>query len=138
MLSKWLILKRKTWRIGFHFSMKKNDKIEKANTLGRVINLLSKRQLNMFCAVIAWYQIHNKMSYYLAERSRRRLFIDLMFKKVMKKGKIEDRRWEVINHLEDTVKPTMREELIKLGKACAKNVPIRELNEMAKNARGRV
>ena len=78
------------------------------------------------------------MSYYLAERSRRRLFIDLMFKKVMKKGKIEDRRWEVINHLEDTVKPTMRDELIKLGKACAKNVPIRELNEMAKNARGRV
>ena len=55
----------------------------------------------------------------------------------MKRGKIEDRRQEVLNYLEDTAKPTMRDELIKLGKACARNRPISELNDMAKNARGR-
>lgn len=52
------------------------------------------------------------------------------YEKIVKRG-------EVLKHLEDTAKPTMVDELIKLGKACARNHPIRELNDMAKNARGR-
>ena len=57
--------------------MIREERVIKAKTLSQAIMLLSKKQLNRFAAVVAWYQVHNNLYYYLDERNTKRLFIDL-------------------------------------------------------------
>ena len=115
--------------------MIREEKVVNANTLGRAVMLLSKKQLYRFAAVVAWYQVHNNLYYYLDERETRYLFIDLFIGKRLNNKTISERRSIVLNHLEVYLREEKEKYLIELAKAAAEGKTIRELNEIAKRVK---
>lgn len=114
--------------------MIREEKVIKANTLGQAIMLLSKKQLDRFSAVVAWYQIHNNLYYFLDERETKHLFIDLFIGKRMMNKTISERRSIVLNHLELYLREEKERYLIALAKGAAERKTIKELKEIAERA----
>lgn len=114
--------------------MIREEKVIKANTLGQAVMLLSKKQLDRFSAVVAWYQIHYNLYYFLDERETKHLFIDLFIGKRMLNKTISERRSIVLNHLELYLRPEKEKYLIVLAKAAAERKTVRELKEIAEGA----
>ena len=96
--------------------------------------LLSKRQLNRFSAVVAWYQVHYNLNYFLDERDTKNLFIDLFIGKRLNNRPINDRRFVILSHLEMYLIEEKEKVLIELAKASAEGKTIRELNIIAQGA----
>ena len=115
--------------------MIREEKVIKANTLGQAIMLLSKKQLDRFAAVVAWYQIHNNLYYFLDERETQYLFIDLFIGKRLSNKSISERRSIILNHLELYLRPEKEKYLIGLAKAAAERKTVKELREAAERAR---
>ena len=115
--------------------MIREERVVKANTLGQAIMLLSKKQLDRFSAVVAWYQIHNNLYYFLDERETKCLFIDLFIGKRFLNKTISERRSIVLNHLELYLREEKERYLIVLAKAAAERKTIRELRDIAEGAR---
>ena len=113
------------------FSMVREEKVIKANTLGQIVMLLSKRQLERFSAVVAWYQIHNNLYYFLDEREAVYLFIDLFIGKRLLNKTISERRSIVLNHLEIYLREDKEKYLIELAKGAAERKSVKELKEIA-------
>ena len=112
--------------------MIREERIIKARTLSQSIMLLSKRQLYRFSAVVAWYQVHHNLYYYLDERSTKKLFIDLFIGKRLNNRPINERRLVVLNHLEMYLIEEREKDLIKLAKASAEGKTVKELNDLAR------
>ena len=112
--------------------MIREEKVVNANTLGKAVMLLSKKQLYRFSAVVAWYQVHNNLYYYLDERETKYLFIDLFIGKRLNNKTISERRSIVLNHLEIYLREDKEKYLVELARAAAEGKTIRELNEIAK------
>lgn len=111
--------------------MIREERVIKAKTLSQAIMLLSKKQLNRFAAVVAWYQVHNNLYYYLDERNTKRLFIDLFIGKRLNNKTINERRVIVLNHLELHLIDGKEKDLIELAKGAAERKTIRELGQIA-------
>ena len=118
--------------------MIREEKITKARTLSQSIMLLSKRQLYRFSAVVAWYQVHYNLNYFLDERNTKRLFIDLFIGKRLNNRPINERRLIVLNHLEMYLVADMEKQLIKLAKAAAEGKTVRELNNIARGSKDEI
>ena len=114
--------------------MVREEKVVNANTLGKAVMLLSKKQLDRFSAVVAWYQIHNNLYYFLDERETKHLFIDLFIGKRMLNKTISERRSIVLNHLEIYLRPEKERYLVTLAKAAAERKTVKELKEIAERA----
>ena len=111
--------------------MDRNEKINKARTLSQSIMLLSKRQLYRFSAVVAWYQVHHNLNYFLDERNTKHLFIDLFIGKRLNNRPVTERRMIILNHLEMYLIEDMEKSLIALAKAAAEGKTVKELNDVA-------
>lgn len=115
--------------------MVREEKVVSANTLGKAVMLLSKKQLNRFAAVVAWYQVHNNLFYLLDERETKYLFIDLFIGKRLNNKTISERRSIVLNHLEIYLREDKEKYLVELARAAAEGKTIRELNDIAKKVK---
>ena len=115
--------------------MVREERITQARTLSQSIMLLSKRQLYRFSAVVAWYQVHYNLNYFLDERNSKHLFIDLFIGKRLNNRPINERRIIVLNHLEMYLVEDMEKHLIKLAKVAAEGKTVKELNELARGSR---
>ena len=111
--------------------MVREERITQARTLSQSIMLLSKRQLYRFSAVVALYQVHHNLNYFLDERNSKHLFIDLFIGKRLNNRPINERRIIVLNHLEMYLVEDMEKHLIKLAKAAAEGKTVKELNDVA-------
>ena len=118
--------------------MVREERITKARTLSQSIMLLSKRQLYRFSAVVAWYQVHYNLNYFLDERNTRHLFIDLFIGKRLNNRPINERRLIVLNHLEMYLVVDMEKHLIKLAKAAAEGKTVRELSDIVKGSKDEI
>ena len=115
--------------------MVREERITQARTLSQSIMLLSKRQLYRFSAVVAWYQVHSNLNYFLDERNSKHLFIDFFIGNLFNNRPINERRIIVLNHLEMYLVEDMEKHLIKLAKAAAEGKTVKELNELARGSR---
>ena len=111
--------------------MVREEKVIKAKTLGQAVMLLSKKQLDRFSAVVAWFQIHNNLCYFLDEREAKHLFIDLFIGKRLLNKTISERRSIVLNHLELYLREDKERYLVALAKAAAERKTVKELKEIA-------
>ena len=114
--------------------MIREEKVFNAKTLPQAIMLLSKKQLDKFAAVVAWYQVHYNFYYFLDERNTKNLFIDLFIGKRLRNKTISERRSIVLNHLELYMIEGKEMILFEIAKGAAERKSIRELNEIAKGA----
>ena len=111
--------------------MVREEKVLNTKTLAQAIMLLSKKQLDRFSAIVAWYQVHYHLNYFLDERNTMKLFIDLFIGKRLSNKTIGERRSMVLSHLELYLKDGMEPYLIELAKAAAERKTIRELRDIA-------
>ena len=111
--------------------MVREEKVFSAKTIGQAVMLLSKRQLCRFSAVVAWYQIHYHLNYFLDERNTRHLFIDIFINNKLNDKTISERRSIVLNHLELYLKDGMEKYLVELAKGAAQRKSMKELKDIA-------
>ena len=112
--------------------MIREEKVINAKTLGQAVMLLSKKQLCRFSAVVAWYQIHHHLNYFLDERSTKHLFIDIFISNKLNNKTINERRSIVLNHLELYLKEGLEDYLVELAKAAAERKSMKELKDIAR------
>ena len=111
--------------------MRREEKIERAKTLEEVVNLLSKKQVVTYAAIIAWYQVHNNFYYFLDEREAPRYLIDKCMGTKLNGTTVEYRRNLVLDHIKTYMREEMTNNLIDLGKETARNKDLKTLNLLA-------
>ena len=112
--------------------MKKIEMIEKAGTIKDALNLLSKRQLRRFGAVISFFQLHNNWNYFLDERESSRFFVEYFIGSKLKEYSIVEQRNIIYDYLEMYAKDDQRQKIIEVAKAVSKGMTAYEINKIAK------
>ena len=116
--------------------MTREKKILMTSTLDEAIELLSKRQLNRFAAVVIWHQLHNNLRFLLDETSTKHLLVDMFISKRIRTKSIEERRAMVLNYLKLHLIDNRAEMyLFQLAKGAAENKNVFELNAIAERAK---
>ena len=112
--------------------MKRIDKINRAKTLEQSINLLSKKQLAKFAAIIAWFQVHNSFNYFLDERNCEMFLIDKCLGKRFKGTSIVSSRDVILDHVETYKIEKMTVDIIRIAKMCASGVDTKTIQMEAR------